>query len=132
VILLDTHIWVWWVHGADSLDEQQVRFIEQHAAAGLAVSPISSWEVSLLVVKGRLELPVAVSLWVRTALKYPGVRVAPLTPDIMVAANELEGTFHPDPADRMLVATARALDCPIMTVDRRILDYPGCESTTGE
>ena len=87
------------------------------------VSIISCWEVAMLVALKRLELTIPVLHWIEEALRYPGVRLLGLTPGVVVDSTVLPGGFHRDPADRMLVATARALGCAILTSDDRILGY---------
>lgn len=78
----------------------------------------------MLVGLKRLVLTMPVLPWIEAALAYPGVRVLELTPAAAVDSTQLPGEFHRDPADRMLVATARALSCPLLTSDERILRYP--------
>jgi PIN domain nuclease of toxin-antitoxin system len=83
----------------------------------------SCWEIGKLVELGRMHLPYPTEVWVEKALLYPGIQLVHFTPEIAVAASELPGEFHRDPADQILVATARHLGCPIVTADRRILSY---------
>jgi PIN domain nuclease of toxin-antitoxin system len=124
VILIDTHIWVWYVQADPRLTAQHQGCIATALATGLGVSVMSCLEVARLVAGGKLLLPVPIEDWVRAALRYPGVRLLPFTPDIAVASTRLPGLFHKDPADRILVATAIALNIPILTADTRILAYP--------
>ncbi len=124
MILLDTHIWVWWVDGSSELAPAQRKQIEAHEGTGLAVSVISCWEVAKLVERNRLELRRSVADWIGQALAYPGVRLLYLTPRIAVESCQLPGTFHRDPADQIIVATARIRGCPLLTADARILQYP--------
>lgn len=124
MIILDTHIWVWWVHDAPQLPEDYRRVIEQHEVTGLGISAISCWEVAKLVEKGRLALPCPVDEWLDQALAYPGVQVLPLTPVIAVASTQLPQPFHRDPADQIIVATARVHHCPLVTLDTLIRAYP--------
>jgi PIN domain nuclease of toxin-antitoxin system len=123
VIVLDTHIWVWWVHGDVQLPERYRAYLQQQEAHSLGVSAISCWEVAKLVEYGRLKLPCSVSKWFDQALAYPGVRLLDLTPQIAVESTQLPGVFHRDPADQIIVATARVYNCPIVTLDARILAY---------
>ena len=123
MILLDTHIWFWWVQDVNQLTPQQRTALSNGERDGLGVSVISCWEVAMLVAKKRLALSVSATDWVRQALRYPGIRQLRLTPNIAVASTELPGDFHPDPADRIIVATARAHDVPVMTNDDRIRNY---------
>lgn len=124
MILLDTHVWVWWVHGDASLPALHRALLDAAEETGIAVSAISCWEVAKLVERGRLALPCPVFDWLRQALGYPGVRLVELTPRICVESTQLPGAFHRDPADQIIVATARVLDVPLVTVDGKILEYP--------
>ena len=124
MILLDTHIWIWWVHEDDRLPRCHADFIESHIADGLSVSVVSCWETAKLVERGRLVLPKPIAAWIKEALAYPGVRLVGLTPEIAVEATRLPRPFHRDPADQLLVATARLLGTGLLTLDRLILDYP--------
>jgi PIN domain nuclease of toxin-antitoxin system len=124
MILLDTHIWVWWVHGDPSLPTSVSQFIKSNEQTGIAISAISCWEIAKLVEVGRLKLPCPVSGWLAQALAYPGIRLVELSPQICVESTQLPGEFHRDPADQMIVATARVLDIPLVTRDRKILKYP--------
>jgi PIN domain nuclease of toxin-antitoxin system len=121
VVLLDTHVWIWFREGNPTI-EKDAAWIERMAHTGnVLISPISCWEVAQLCSKGRIALQLPCQLWVDTALK--GARLAPLSPAIAVEANYLPGEFHPDPADRILVATARLMDATLVTRDARILNY---------
>lgn len=124
MIVLDTHIWVWWVHGEAKLSNNHRMYLQTHEAQGFGISIISCWEVAKLVEYNRLKLPSPVADWLDQALAYPGVRLLDLTPRIAVESTLLPGTFHRDPADQMIVATALIHNCPLMTVDAKILAYP--------
>lgn len=123
MILLDTHAWVWWVHGDPRLSEDQRKMLDARAVEGIGVSIISCWEVAKLVEYGRLKLPQDVAEWVGVALAYPGVRLVELTPGIAVESTRLPQPFHKDPADQIIVATARVRDYPVVTADEKILKY---------
>jgi PIN domain nuclease of toxin-antitoxin system len=123
MIVLDTHIWIWWVHGDLNLPEHYTEVLKAAEADGLGISAISCWEVAKLVEYGRLELPCPVEEWIREALRYPGMLVLELTPRIAVESTQLPGAFHKDPADQIIVATARVYDCALMTLDSKILAY---------
>ena len=124
MILLDTHVWVWWVNESSMASKDMLRIIQEHQGDGLGVSIISCWEVAKLVERGRLELTMPVERWIEQALAYPGVELLQLTPRIVVESTQLPGEFHRDPADQMLVATARVYDIPLLTADSKLLDYP--------
>ncbi len=124
MIVLDTHIWVWWVHGSEQLTSPQTQIIQAHETDAIGVSAISVWEVAKLVECGRLELPCPLHEWFDEALGYPGVRLIELTPAIALESTRLPGEFHRDPADQIIVATARLHNCPLVSSDIRILKYP--------
>jgi PIN domain nuclease of toxin-antitoxin system len=85
------------------------------------VSAITPWEIGLLVSKDRLQLNADVMDWIRAAMVVPGVTLAPLEPEIAVASTRLPWEMHPDPADRILVATARHLGATLVTADGTLL-----------
>lgn len=124
MIVLDTHIWVWWVLDSDRLSARQQEVIQENETDGIGVSSISIWEVAKLVELKKLELPRSLEEWFSEALNYPGLRVVELSPEIAVESTRLPGHFHRDPADQIIVATARKLDCPLITSDEKILNYP--------
>ena len=124
-LLLDTHVWVWLMAG-DSLriGPRTRRTIAAAADTGRTrVSPISAWEVGMLGAKGRLQFAVPHREWVARASSAPGISVIALTPDIAVESSFLPGRFHGDPADRLLVATARMAHAVLVTADQAILDF---------
>jgi PIN domain nuclease of toxin-antitoxin system len=128
VIVLDTHAWVWWVHGAEGLRPAQFSAVEAAESGVIGVSAVSCWEVAKLVERGRLELPRSVEEWLSLALGYPGMRLIELSPEIAVASTQLPGGCHRDPADQIIVATARVNDCPLVTSDQKMLDYEHVET----
>lgn len=128
MILLDTHVWVWWVHADTRLPVHRRDALDEAADEGLAVSVISCWEVAKLVEVGRLALPVDVAEWLSHALAYPGVQLLHLTPRISVESTRLPAPFHRDPADQIIVATARVHNIPVATADARIIGYPHVQS----
>lgn len=123
MILLDSHTWIWHVQGDKRLPLNHAGHIQQNESAGLGVSVISLWEIAKAVESGGLTLPVGVEEWLDKALMYPGVTILPLTPRIVVESTQLPGRFHKDPADQIIVATARVYDCPLLTSDKKILNY---------
>jgi len=127
VIILDTHIWIWWVNDSPRLTEQYRQWIRDYQASGLGVSVISCWEVAKLVEKNRLVLSIPVEEWLQRALAYPGVELLNLTVPIVVQSTQLTG-FHNDPADQIIVATAKVYDCSLLTADSKILNYAGVKT----
>ena len=128
MIVLDTHIWVWWVHGDVRITPSQARIIAESEADTIGVSAISCWEVSKLVEYNRLELSRHLNEWFNLALNYPGVRLIELSPEISVASTRLPGSFHRDPADQIAVATALLNGCPFVTSDQKIISYEHIET----
>lgn len=122
-LLLDTHALVWSMDERPRLGSGAKRAINIAARLNqVTVSAISPWEVALLVSKGRLKLSTDVMVWMRSALSKPGINLVPLEPEIAVASTRLPFEMHPDPADRILVATARHLGATLVTADRALLD----------
>ena len=124
LVLLDTHVWVWLLNGDRKLNPKALKAIEQSLAdEAVLLSAISPWEVAMLVSKGRLTLDRDVGEWVSAAVSITGIRVEPITPEIAVASTRLPGAIHPDPADRLIAATARHLGALLITDDRLLLNY---------
>ena len=128
MIVLDTHIWVWWVHEEGDLTETQAEAIAANETSVIGVSAISCWEIAKLVEYQRLELPCSLRDWFEQALSYPGVRLLELSPEIAIKSTQLPGTFHRDPADQIIVATARGHGCPLVTSDSKLLKYSYVET----
>lgn len=123
MIILDTHIWVWWNQNDPRLTSNQREAIERERPYGLGVCTISLLEIVRLVRGGRLILPCQVQEWFEIALALEGIILISITPAIAIDAYSLPGDFHKDPADRIIVATARVYDSPLVTVDEKILAY---------
>ena len=125
LLLLDTHVWIWLMEGGEGSLSGRMR--NRILAAGqqdrLRIAAITLWEASMLEAKGRVRLGKDCLAWVNEALTAPGISIAPLTLEIAVESNHLPGGFHGDPADRLIVATARRLDASLVTKDERILEY---------
>lgn len=124
MIVLDTHVLVWTLEDDPRLGPRARAAIDEAAGqGGVLVCAITPWEIAMLVQKGRLALGRDVGEWLDAALNLPSIRLAPLEPAIAVDSVRLPGTLHPDPADRIIVATARHLGVTLLTADRAILDY---------
>lgn len=124
-VLLDTHVWIWLHDGNPRLEKSRCLEAIENARdnGGVRVSIISLWEVGMLVSKNRLKLRNDVGDWAEAGLAKPGMRLEPMSAGVAIKCTRLPGEFHPDPADQILVATARELDIPIITADSRILAY---------
>jgi len=125
VILLDTHIWIWWISNMEKLPQKALTAINKAKVENaIVISSISTWEIALLVEKGRLELSIAVRDWIRKTEGLPFVRFAAVDNTICLRSVSLPGEFYADPADRIIVATAMTLGIPLITRDEKILGYP--------
>ena len=124
MIVLDTHIWVWWIYNDDRLSEKYRHAIQRAEEDGLGLSVISCWEVAKLVEVQKLTLHCPLDEWMNTALSYPGIELLELTPHIAIESTRLPGRFHRDPADQIIVATARVHEAQLLTIDEKILHYP--------
>ena len=124
MIVLDTHIWVWWTLGLPQLREAQRRAISENEEDRIGICSFSCWEIAKLVQADRLRLPVDLSECFEPFLQYPGTVLLDLTPAIAIESNRLPGDFHRDPADQIVVATARLHQCSLVTSDNRIRRYP--------
>ncbi len=87
------------------------------------VSPITAWKIGMLMVRGRLKSALPPQRWFHRLLDVPGVRLADMSPEILIASSFLPGNLRRDPADRILVATAREHDYVLLTRDAALLDY---------
>jgi PIN domain nuclease of toxin-antitoxin system len=124
MMILDTHIWVWWNQNDPQLSLRQKNAIEDVRTKGIGICTISLLEIARLVQRGRIILPKPTQEWFDIALAQEGVIFISITPEIAIGSVTLPDTFHKDPADRLIVATARAYDCPLVTADKEILAYP--------
>lgn len=124
LLLLDTHVLVWSIENSPKLG-RAIKGILNEAARQrrISISAITPWEIALLVSKNRLELYRDVLEWMRDALAMPGVSLVPLEPEIAVESTRLPWEIHPDPADRILVATARRLGATLVTADGALLEF---------
>jgi PIN domain nuclease of toxin-antitoxin system len=125
-LLLDTHTAIWLTEN-QPIASTAVEAIDAayQAGATLFVSAITAWEVGLLVSRNRLSLVAKPERWFQRLLAIPGVRLADLSPDILIASSFLPGEPPRDPADRIILATARELGATLVTRDRQLLRYGG-------
>ena len=123
LLLLDTHTLIWFMFGDGRLGEVAAESILGACRNDFVlVSAITPWEIGLLVSKKRIEIFRDVTEWILGVLATPGVRLVPLEPEIAVASTRLPFEMHPDPADRILVATARHLGATLVTADSVLLE----------
>jgi PIN domain nuclease of toxin-antitoxin system len=124
VIVLDTHVLIWWVNGDAALSKRAKTLIEREQDTGeIVVSSISAWEIATLVRYRRLSLSIDVGVWLRTAMQIRGLRFAPVDVAVAMQSVDLPGDFHKDSADRMIVATSRLLGASLVTKDEKIRAY---------
>lgn len=121
MVLLDTHAWIWWLTGSGRLArEERMGLSEAAGLRQLAISAISLWEAHMLDARGRIELQVPFPQWVVEASDPEVVQVVPLDAEVILALDELPGTFHGDPADRLIAATARCRGMTLATWDKAL------------
>ena len=119
--LLDTHVWIWWLLGDPGLSRTERDALDALPADSRPlISAISLWEFATLVDLGRIQINGSVEDWLKIAASPSTVRVQPITSGIVAEMNRLPASFHRDPADRLIVATARFLKVPLATKDRKI------------
>lgn len=123
--VLDTHAWVWWVTKDRRLSRRARTTIDKAAARGdLYLSIFSVWEMAKKVEKGQIALDRPLNEWLEEALEIEGLQIAELTRQIAVDSCQLPQPFHGDPADQIIVASARSLSATMVTKDARLRDYP--------
>ena len=123
-VLLDTCALIWIVEN-ESIAPEAVELLNaaNNAGATTYVSPISAWEIGLLVARNRLRLLITPQGWFRRVLEAPHVQLAPMTAELLIDSSFLPGTPPRDPADRIIAATARDHGCTLLTRDRALIDY---------
>lgn len=122
--LLDTCA-VIWIAGADRIATGAVDALQEATEAGAPVyiSPITAWEIGMLAARERIKLLIAPQRWFARLFESPNVRLADMSPELLIAASFLPGTPPRDPVDRIIAATARDYGCTLITRDRALLDY---------
>ena len=121
MILLDTHVWLWWLLGSPRLAARERAALDRSGSRGaVRLAAVSLWEAQMLHSKGRLTLDRALDVWIREAAAVGVVEIVPLDVEVVIALAHLPVTFHGDPADRLIVATARAHRLSLATHDRAV------------
>lgn len=129
MILLDTHVLIWWVNDSDKLSTKVSTRIEKEIKSGrLLVSSISVWEIYLLIKKAKLKLHTDTDTWLETIQRLGFIEFVPIDNSIAAKSVDLPGRLHNDPADRIIIATAREYGATLVTSDKRILAYPHVQS----
>jgi len=123
--VLDTHVWIWWNMQPKNLSQKVYSLIENASNYDeLLLSVISPWEFCKLIEKQRLAISCDPEDWIREALNMPKLRLVPLTPRMSYRSTVLPAPFHQDPADQIIVATAREENATLISKDGLISDYP--------
>ena len=129
MIVLDTHVWIWWLSDPERLADRARKTVTDSAAArAIYISAISAWEIALLATKGRLEFTMDAEDWIRKSEALPFMHFVPVDNAIAVRSVQLVEPFHNDPADRIIVATAITMGVPVISSDAKILKYPHVKS----
>ena len=118
MILLDTHTWIWSHSATKLLSDNVKKLIKKTLIDQRAIASISIWEFAMMVVKGRIRVKIDPKLWLDNAIRNSGLKVIELSPEIALESCNLPGNFHKDPADQIIVATARDQGVTILTTDR--------------
>ncbi|MGD9054021.1 MAG: type II toxin-antitoxin system VapC family toxin [Desulfobacterales bacterium] len=124
MILLDTHAWWWSLTEPENLSKTAIKTIRQTKSDQRMIASISIWEFAMMAAKKRIRLKISVAKWLSRALKETGLGVIEISPEIAIDACNLPGNFHKDPADRLIVATARVNNLRLVTKDEKMLAYP--------
>lgn len=125
MIILDTHVLLWFISDFDKLSKKAAQKINSEIKEGAVfVSSISIWEICLLIKKDRLKLKMDFDVWLMEVESLPFVQFVSVDNQIAAKSVNLPGNFHSDPADRIIVATARKLGLTVITADEKIRKYP--------
>ena len=131
MILLDTHIWLWWLLGDGGLSKTERDELDKMASANLlALSWVSIWEAEMLDRKDRIHLFSDFNAWIRRATNKDVIRLLPADVDVVIAQRELPESFHGDPADRLIAATSILSGFSLATHDQRIRSSQCCDIWT--
>lgn len=129
MIVIDTHVLVWWLTRTPGLSRKAERTLAAHGAPGqIVVSAISLLEIATAVRRGRLELSMPLNRWLADMSSLPEIRVEPVSADIAALAGSLAEPMHGDPADRLIVATSSTLGVPLVTGDKKLQEYRGVKT----
>ena len=129
MIVLDTHVWIWWLSDPEKLPTRARNTVMEAAGdQAIYISAISSWEVALLASRKRLTFSMDAQDWITKSEALPFLHFVPVDNAISVRAVRLEDPFHKDPADRIIVATAITMGAPVVSSDAKIQKYPHVKS----
>jgi PIN domain nuclease of toxin-antitoxin system len=124
MIVLDTHAWIWFISNPDLLSKRAKKAVNAAVKdKSILISSISAWELALLVTKKRMKLTLDVTDWIAKSESLPFIQFVPVTNSIAVKSVNLPLPLHPDPADRIIIATALSVGAPLVTKDKKLLGY---------
>jgi PIN domain nuclease of toxin-antitoxin system len=124
MILLDTHVWWWALNEPKKLSNKALNVIRKNPPSQRAIASISMWEFAMMVSTGKVEIRIPPDQWLEQAVNKTGLEVLDLSPKVASESCNLPGEFHKDPADRIIVATARINNLTLITKDKKIINYP--------
>ena len=125
MIVLDTHTWIWFISKPEVLSKRAKKAVSAAVEEkSVLISSISAWEVALLVIKKRLTLSLDVTDWIAKSEGLPFIQFIEISNSIAVKSVNLPQPLHPDPADRIIIATALSAGVPLVTKDKKLLNYP--------
>jgi len=122
-VLIDTHIFLWLIEGTSLSRTAHKAISEATNGRKIGISAISVWEIMMLIWKKRVQVRIPIKQWFDQAMTAPGITIIPLSPEILIESCLLPEYHYNDPADRMIIATARIKNIPLVTRDQRILEY---------
>ena len=125
MIMLDTHAWIWFISNPENLSKKASKAVAEAVKdKSVLISSISAWEVALLVIKKRLKLSLDVSDWIAKSESLPFIQFIAVSNAIAIRSVNLPQPLHTDPADRIIIATALFAGAPLVTKDKKLLNYP--------
>ena len=125
MIVLDTHTWIWFISKPEVLSKRAKKAVSAAVEEkSVLISSISAWEVALLVIKKRLTLSLDVTDWIAKSESLPFIQFIAVSNSIAIKSVNLPQPLHPDPADRIIIATALSAGAPLVTKDIKLLNYP--------
>ena len=124
MIVLDTHAWIWFISNPDLLSKRAKKAVNAAVEyKSILISSISAWELALLVIKKRIKLTLDLTDWIAKSESLPFIQFMPVTNSIAVKSVNLPLPLHPDPVDRIIIATALSVGAPLVTKDKKLLGY---------
>lgn len=125
MIVLDTHAWIWFISNPENLSKKASKAVtEAVKEKSVLISSISAWEVALLVTKKRLKLSLDVTDWIAKSESLPFIQFIAVSNAIAIRSVNLPQPLHTDPADRIIIATALFAGAPLVTKDKKLINYP--------